>query len=146
MICNNLNPSFNPTEHPFQLVGWFIFGSFLILMGAFLKYLDDGILAQLDGELPQLEGGLAHLNGGLAQLDGSRVRWGRSVEVDQGIQDELSNALWNAEADHQGLPDEYSHSFVLQLAVSVIHQLNSKDSLFLVLYLWSDHQTKHTTD
>ena len=111
-----------------------------------MNYLDDGGRPQLDSGIAQLGGGLAQVGGGLAQLEGSRVRWGRSVEVDQGIQDELSNALWNAEPDHQGLPDEHSHSFVLQLAVSVIHILYSKDSLFLVLYLLSDHQTKHTTD
>ena len=80
-----------------------------------MNYLDD------DG-LPQLDGGLAQLGGGLAQLEGSRVRWGRSVEVDQGIQDQHSHSFWNAEQDHQGIQqDDHSHLFVHQLAVSVIN-------------------------
>ena len=53
----------NPTKHCAQLVGWFIFGSLLILKGAFLNYLDDSGLAQPDGS--------------------SSARWGRSVEVRQ---------------------------------------------------------------
>ena len=64
----------NPTKHCAQLVGWFIFGSLLILKGAFLNYLDDSGLAQPDGS--------------------SSARWGRSVEVRQ-------HSFWNADAyDH----------------------------------------------
>ena len=72
---DNSNSSFemsNPTKHSAQLVGWFIFGSLLILKGAFLNYLDDS---------------------GLAQPDGSSARRGRSVEVCQ-----HSHPLWNADA------------------------------------------------
>ena len=63
---DNSNTSFemsNLTKHSAQLVGWFIFGSLLILKGAFLNYLDDSGLAQPDGS--------------------SSARWGRSVEVRQ---------------------------------------------------------------
>ena len=110
LYWNNLNPfvKYLIQQNIPQLVGWFIFGSFLILKGAFLNYLDDG--------------GLPQLSGGLAQLEGSRVRWGRSVEVDQGIQDQHSHSFWNAEQDHQGIQqDDHSHLFVHQLAVSVIN-------------------------
>ena len=92
-----------------------------------MNYLDDGQLAHLGGGLAQLDGRLAQLGGGLAHLEGSRVRWGRSVEADQGIQDQHSPSFWNAKADHQGLQDDHSHSFVLQWAVSVIHIIDSED-------------------
>ena len=82
LYWNNLNPfvKYLIQQNIPQLVGWFIFGSFLILKGAFLNYLDDG--------------GLPQLSGGLAQLEGSRVRWGRSVEADhQGLQDDHSHSF-----------------------------------------------------
>ena len=64
-----------PTKYTAQLVGWFFFGSFLILKGAFLNFLDDG--GQTGG--PEA-----------AQLGGSGTRWRRNAGADRGVQDDFS--------------------------------------------------------
>ena len=64
-----------PTKYTAQLVGWFFFGSFLILKGAFLNFLDDG------GPTGGPEA---------AQLGGSGTRWRRNAGAGRGVQDDFS--------------------------------------------------------
>ena len=93
LIYLNLNSETESTQkpQPFQLVGWFIFGSFLILKGAFLNYLDNAY-----GE-SQVKEGVSNL-----------LRRGRSLETKQETTlDDLTLLPWTKGADQEKRLFEY---------------------------------------
>ena len=125
LIYLNLNSETESTQkpQPFQLVGWFIFGSFLILKGALLNYLDNAY-----GE-SQVEEGVSNL-----------LRRGRSLETKQETTlDDLTLLPWTKGADQEKGLFEYQpgvSGFIFMGLTSSIPICNAEVSY------WS-HPSKH---